>query len=273
MEHFSKKNITDRIICISDVTNVHMYLVLGTDRAALIDTGTGAGDLFGYVKSITSLPITVLLTHGHCDHAGGAAPFDEVYLPDEDMELVKVHASMDRKTEYIGFSGGKDFPVDMICAEREKPYLSLTDGMEFDLGGITLKALKLPGHTKGMTCILFKEDRIMLMGDACNPATFLWDEESLTTTEYLRNLEGFRRWDSLYDRVLLSHGDDVFCKKEIIEGAIEVCNEIIAGKDDKIPFKFMDYQELRMAKAIDPLTFQRIDNGLGNIVYNIKKIS
>ena len=49
-------------------TNSCMYLLLGEDRALLIDTGFGLCKLDEAVKSVTDLPITVVNTHGHYDH-------------------------------------------------------------------------------------------------------------------------------------------------------------------------------------------------------------
>ena len=49
----------------------HAYLLAGTKRALLIDTGLGVCDLFSTVRSLTFLPVTVALTHAHWDHIGG----------------------------------------------------------------------------------------------------------------------------------------------------------------------------------------------------------
>jgi hydroxyacylglutathione hydrolase len=58
-----------------------MYLVEGNEKAALIDTGMGSGDLAGYVKTLTKLPVIVLITHGHRDHTGQMNQFTTVYFP------------------------------------------------------------------------------------------------------------------------------------------------------------------------------------------------
>ena len=272
IEFFEKEKITDNIIAIKDITGVFMYLVIGNEKAILIDTGTGAGNLFEYVKGLTDLPIEVILTHGHCDHAGGAKYFEKVYLPEEDFELVKIHSSMERKIEYIHFSGGENVPDNEIVGERNDGYLKLKDGQIFDLGNEQLEMIKLPGHTKGMTCVLFKKSRIILMGDGCNPATFVWDDESLTVKAFLDNLYNLKKREADYDTVLVSHGNPI-CDKQILDGVIDVCKEVLAKNDDAIPYHFMDYEGLKMAKEINPQTFQRVDGGIGNIVYNVKKIS
>ena len=53
-----------------------MYLLAGTEKALLIDTGTGVFDLPGLIAARTELPLMVALTHGHPDHAGGMGWFD-----------------------------------------------------------------------------------------------------------------------------------------------------------------------------------------------------
>ncbi|MDQ2683909.1 MAG: MBL fold metallo-hydrolase, partial [Chloroflexota bacterium] len=59
---------------------VKSYLVLGSARAALIDTGMGVGDIRALVESLTSLPVIVLQSHAHNDHIGGSWQFDEVLV-------------------------------------------------------------------------------------------------------------------------------------------------------------------------------------------------
>lgn len=44
------------------------YLVVGEERAALIDLAVDTPELYPYVCSIAGMPVQVLLTHGHPDH-------------------------------------------------------------------------------------------------------------------------------------------------------------------------------------------------------------
>ena len=69
---------------------VKSYLVLGQERAALIDTGMGVGNIAQLVHQMTELPITVILSHAHNDHVGGAWQFDNVGIhPSEADDLAK----------------------------------------------------------------------------------------------------------------------------------------------------------------------------------------
>ena len=57
---------------IQDCMGVCMTLLVGKDRALLVDTGYGLENVLEMTASITALPVTVLLTHAHHDHALGA---------------------------------------------------------------------------------------------------------------------------------------------------------------------------------------------------------
>ena len=273
MEFYQSEKISPSTTKITNIGDVACFLVEGSQRAVLIDTGTGAGDLKAHVKKLTDKPIEVILTHGHSDHAAGAAPFDTVYLSEGDWELVQYHASMDMKKGYISFILGERYSEvseDELCPERTTGYLPLKDGQTFDLGGVTLEAISVPGHTQGMTCILNREERTILFGDACNPAVFLWDQEAVSVEEYRESLLHLKTYEDRYDTIYLSHGMTTV-DKAILDNVIAVCDDILQGSSDAQPFYFMDYQGLKLAKAADE-NRNRLDGGLGNIVYNEKKI-
>ena len=58
---------------------VKMYLLVGNERALLIDSGYGRIDLKSIVTRITDKPVTLMLTHGYLDHASGSAPCMNLY--------------------------------------------------------------------------------------------------------------------------------------------------------------------------------------------------
>lgn len=53
MEYFKKLSVTDSITQIEDLCGTKMYLVEGSERAVLIDTGIGLGNIYRFVCSIT----------------------------------------------------------------------------------------------------------------------------------------------------------------------------------------------------------------------------
>lgn len=264
MVFFSCEEVAAHVTRIADLTNVYAYLVEGTESAALIDTCSGIGDLKALVGSLTDLPVVVICTHGHVDHASGTYGFDTVFLNEQDYELAQIHTAAEFRRGFAGEVATED-----LVPQREEGYLNLSDGQVFDLGRVTLEAVALPGHTQGSMCILFRELRILLLGDACNSGTFLFLPESSTVEQYKQELQGLLSRDHDYDTVWFSHphnGGD----KTIVNECVEVCDAIMAGKTDEIPFNFAG-QTARIAMAINP-DFSRKDGKIANIAYHPDKV-
>ena len=65
------------------------YLVVGEERACMIDTMNGLNDLNRAVREITDKPVFVVNTHGHPDHIFGNLYFDRAYLHPADHALAR----------------------------------------------------------------------------------------------------------------------------------------------------------------------------------------
>ena len=89
------RQLADNVWLIDESGAVNMYLVTGQDSALLIDTGTGAGNLLECVRSITSLPLIVVNTHGHPDHAGSNYRFEKIFAHPEDFDAVRQFSHTD----------------------------------------------------------------------------------------------------------------------------------------------------------------------------------
>ena len=89
--------ITKTVVCevAKDTYIIDMFgeqspaLLVGTEKALLIDTACGDYDLAGLVQKLTDKPLTVVLTHGHGDHAGGAFQFETVWCHPLDHTMVQ----------------------------------------------------------------------------------------------------------------------------------------------------------------------------------------
>lgn len=273
MVEFKSEKISDTVTRIHGIAGELMYLIEGKDSAALIDTGSGVGSLKTYVEFLTNKPYIILLTHGHVDHAMGAPEFDtKIYMNPADQVVCHEHSDLDLRKGFLSMTESFKFVTDddyIPCQQFEN--LSLLNGDVFDLGGVTLEVYECLGHTPGSMVILLKEERTLILGDACNFFTFVFDEHSVGVTTFIKKLKRLKELtDGKFDRVYLSHqeGD---APKQILGGVLQVCEDVLAGKADDIPFEFMGHKAF-IAKAVDPLTMQRTDGGIGNIVYDKGKI-
>jgi hypothetical protein len=57
---------------------VTSFLVTGSQRAVLFDSGLGVAAIRAVVRRLTPLPVTVVNSHTHFDHVGGNREFDDV---------------------------------------------------------------------------------------------------------------------------------------------------------------------------------------------------
>ena len=277
--YFKSKKISDNITRIYGATGECMYLAAGRDRALLVDTGTGIGDLKGYVAALTDKPLDIAITHGHVDHVQGVSQFGEYYLSRKDLFLLESNSDMSIR---IGYARRMAVPArnpDLADiqsdgfqpkAELEKS-VDLTDGTVFDLGGLTAEFHALPGHTPGSMVVLFLEDRILLTGDACCVATLLNFEYSSSIESYRDDLLALReKLSGRYDRIVISHGGHEF-GSELIDSVLECCDEIIARTDEAVPMTGPGGRQGFNAHDMD-FIHGRKDGKPGNIVYSENNI-
>lgn len=271
MLEFRTEKLNDRVTRIFGFTTELMYLVEGEKRAALLDSGSGIGSLKACVSRLTDKPVVVLLTHGHVDHAMGATEFgvENVYMNHEDDYVYHDHSRMEKRMAGVALSDIKDriTEKDFLPVAPCEQFHDLKAGDVFDLGGIGIEMYACPGHTRGSLCMLLREQRTVLLGDACNYFTFMFEWYSTGIREYKESLKKLdAALEGKYDAVWLSHGDGNG-HKELIRDVFNVCEDIESGRVDDVPFNFQGADGL-IAKAMDPETVRRVDGGRGNIVYN-----
>lgn len=164
------------------------YLVLGEEKALLIDSGFGLGSLKKVVDGLTDLPIILVNTHGHPDHGGGNAEFGPPLLHPDDFELYAYKCSFEARLEEAGHWGLED------AAEKLQPTppapLPLEDGHVFDLGGRTLRVIHTPGHSRGSVCIFDALTGTLFAGDNIQGmATALTEDCAADVSVYLASME------------------------------------------------------------------------------------
>ena len=147
----------------------HAYLLAGTKRALLIDTGLGVCDLFSAVRSLTSLPVAVALTHAHWDHIGGCneSPAPWVHRL-EGPWLERFPLSREAVLQNLTH-GAPPFPPG-FDPNTYQIYQNgagglLENGNCFQLGGRQVFCLHTPGHSPGHLCFWEPERGTLYSGD------------------------------------------------------------------------------------------------------------
>lgn len=176
--------LTDRVSLVAsggagfDMTHsldCHVYLIDGGSELALVDAGIGL-DSEAIVANIRSHGFDpakvryVFITHGHADHAGGAAQLRQLtgcevlaapetasYLRNGDEEGISLGAA-----KRAGFYP-EDYRFEPCEVARE-----LREGDVVALGDLDLQTIETPGHCSGHLCYQMTVDGTLhLFGGDC----------------------------------------------------------------------------------------------------------
>ncbi len=193
---FTVDQIDSATYCISEYRHweeTHCYLLCGTSRSLLIDTGLGICDISKVVATLTDKPVTAIATHIHWDHIGGHRYYPDFYA--HQAELKWLDGGFPQPLEQI-----KRYVVDR-CDLPEgydvntyeffqgTPTRVLLGGERLDLGDPSITVLHTPGHSPGHMCFWEPERGYLFTGDLVYQDTLFANFPSTDPTAYLRSLE------------------------------------------------------------------------------------
>ena len=151
---------------------VHSFLLLGKEKAALIDTGLGIDRIKRITDQLTSLPIIVITTHVHADHIGSHGEYEEIYVheAEEDWLVSGIPGlGIDRIRKDVSRDITKPVPAsfnpETYAPYQGKPAGLLCDGDVVDLGERRLTIYHTPGHSPGHISIMDMERGYLFTGD------------------------------------------------------------------------------------------------------------
>ncbi len=194
-----------------------MFLLIGTEKAMLIDCGMGIGDLRGAVEMITDKPLIVVISHGHVDHTANARQFEEIWINPADKDVPMPDSLERRRWDTLRIARRQkgcfdgiykmfrlypyDINVDLREDDRPMPVIhEMTDGMQFDLGGRIVTAYDCPGHSPGEMVFLDSATRTLFAGDAVNYNLGVGRVPLETTLRYMKRLQAMGdQYDGIYN--------------------------------------------------------------------------
>lgn len=200
---------------------VRFFLLVGNNKAVMIDSGCFCPNAKGIGESLTGLPIILLNTHGDGDHTSGTAAFDEIYIHKEDYE------SRNMKEIYTNTKLVEVHDKDII-----------------DLGGRILEIIEIPGHTKGSVAILDVNNRTLYAGDSVQDGNIYMFGPHRDPSSYKDSLNKLINISDRYDTVIGSHGTPELTKdyvskvlsgwEAVLKGTITPEDVNLHGADTKL---------------------------------------
>lgn len=170
---FTVETIESDTFAISEYQHweeTHCYLLCGTEKALLIDTGLGVGCIKEVVDRLTSLPVTVVTTHVHWDHIGGHRYFGNIAVHESEKDWLSVRFPIPLQAVKNNLTREPcDFPKDFNLEDyrifQGNPQRILRDGDSLDLGGRSLTVIHTPGHSPGHCCFYEPGRKSLFSGD------------------------------------------------------------------------------------------------------------
>jgi glyoxylase-like metal-dependent hydrolase (beta-lactamase superfamily II) len=175
---FEVETISPTTTVLTEGELFQAYLVTGTERSVLVDTGIGIGDLRALVEGLTDTPIDVFLTHWHWDHIGAAHQFERVVIHPRER-TAEGEVALDGLTdEFVQrpvdftegwLADGKAFPdgfdPDTYTIPPATGVGTVEAGDTLDLGDRELELYDVPGHSPGQLAALDRERGVLYGGD------------------------------------------------------------------------------------------------------------
>jgi glyoxylase-like metal-dependent hydrolase (beta-lactamase superfamily II) len=215
VESIIVNKLDDKVWNLNEASNMDAYLVAGSKKAVLIDALCNESDLVEKVRSLTSMPVDVLLTHGHGDHAGAAI---------KDLHRMGCDMYLNEKDYYML---SRDFDLSWF-----KP---LNPGMIFDYGEYKFEVINMAGHTPGQMVFLDREKQLLFSGDGTGMGVF-WMQlpDSLPLRTLYRNLENLYEQVKAMKNLKLHpghrHQAPVQLGLEFLKDTIYATDKIISGQ-------------------------------------------
>lgn len=154
------------------------YLVVGEERAVLIDLAMETPELYSYAVELAGVPVMTVVTHGHPDHIFCLNTVPEIWLHPADYPILE-----------------NGIPGVMEPIQNLPKLHPLQDRQILDLGQRELEVISLPGHTLGSVLLLDRKAGILLTGDTCARRLLYGVTPTIPLEEHCQYLERLQQMD------------------------------------------------------------------------------
>ncbi len=213
---------------------MNSYLLIGSEKALLIDSGLGIGNIKKVVDELANLPVIVASTHVHWDHIGGHALFETHYVHEKEekwltngiplpLEVVREQVVK----EPFSIEPPKTFDIQQYKVFKGMPTKVLVDNDPIDIGNRIIKVLHTPGHSPGHLCFYDERARYLFSGDLIYEG-LIFANYPTTDPAQLRNSVLRINQIGNIEKILPAH-NQVDIPVKIISELVELLNEVEAA--------------------------------------------
>jgi glyoxylase-like metal-dependent hydrolase (beta-lactamase superfamily II) len=231
---FDVRPLADGVFLIAEPGHVNNFLVVGDNRAVLLDTGLGIADIRTVTEGLAGKPLSVINSHYHFDHSGGNRLFDEIAIHRAGAELLAQPAPEGLAEGYMaytqrlieawaGYKQLDDTFFHLITADTlirplpdgfdpaayrivpSRATTLLDDDDEIDLGGRTLRVIHTPGHSPDSICLLDTRRGLLFGGDTVNTGPIYAQLDNSDLKAFARSTRRLADLGDSVNRVFVCH--------------------------------------------------------------------
>jgi glyoxylase-like metal-dependent hydrolase (beta-lactamase superfamily II) len=256
-EWFVVRQVTRDLWMIAEPGYVVSWLYVGSERALLVDTGTGIVPIAPLVAQLTDRPVTAINTHYHFDHVGGNAGFAERlagtlagpllaraapkellrrYLAAFPAIIAEARARVAADPDAFALTPEtevRDFPAafdpQAWLPGRVPPTALLREGEEIDLGDRRLRVIDTPGHSPDGICLFDERHGVLFAGDTLMEGALYahYDESSLA--DLLASATKLAALDAPVHMICAGHIPRAVAETTLIADTVTAVEQVLAG--------------------------------------------
>ena len=208
------KRIDDATYSIEDGF-VRCFLIIGGERALLVDSGVSGDGALDVARSLTSLPVGLVNTHADRDHIAGNTAFGHFMMHPAEA------------ANYYNVNGGKG------------DFTPLEDGQVLELGGRRIEVVLIPGHTPGSIALIDRERGMLFPGDSVQDGNIFMFGAMRDMHAYILSLKKLETIEDCIDAIYPSHGS-IPLSSSFIRKLREKAVQCLEGKLPSAPFTLPD---------------------------------
>jgi len=257
---FVVRRVTRDTYAVCEPGHVNSFLLVGTERAVLIDTGLGVAPIRPIVEALSDRPVTVVNTHSPPDHVAGNHEFEQIAihpagraaLENQPFSEEDYRGYMDYAERMLGAAGGfeaadREYFQLFDSEARPRPFPpgfdpaswtvrpsrateELSDGDRIDLGDRSLTVIATPGHSPDGICLLDERDGVLVEGDTLGTGPLYAQFPDSDLEAFARSSARLRELKDDVRLVLIAHFNRSTADPELIEEIAAGFERVRAGE-------------------------------------------
>jgi glyoxylase-like metal-dependent hydrolase (beta-lactamase superfamily II) len=261
---FRHREVSAGVWLIAEPGHVNTWLVEGSERSVLLDTGMGIEPIRPLAEALVHSPVDVVNTHYHFDHTGGNHEFQHIAIHELGapllgqtwpraildgylryigrlLEVADTYRAIDRQFFHLLSADSDPFPLPETFQGGEwtiRPSVAdqmLAEGDRIELGGRALTVIHTPGHSPDSICLLDEENGLLFGADTINTGPIYAQFPDSSIDAFAESVERLAALESQLRLVLVHHFGRAVIEPRFLREVAEGFDRLRANDVELVP--------------------------------------